>query len=225
LANDLRLGVTGSISVAHQLIAADLIDEYRLLVDCAREPRWERVRGPSEGVAVGYSHRMAASPDSSPRARLVVGNAKTFGGPAFLQQRLALFGKVVFLLSFGFFVIMNSMIAIGGRVPVAVLFTQQSNVFHLLSSSVMAALWLVMSVRRDRHRLDPRAGRGVVEPPRTARVGDSADRRRPAVAGGASGHLQRGAAESATARERQARPRRLRVGLVPDAPRREPGTA
>ena len=44
-----RLGVTGSISVAQQLVAADLVDEYRLFV-------YPVLVGPGAGVLAGTGH-------------------------------------------------------------------------------------------------------------------------------------------------------------------------
>jgi dihydrofolate reductase len=55
------LGVTGSISVAHQLIAADLVDEYRLLV---------------YPIAIGTGERLF--PAGSPRLDLRLIDSRSF---------------------------------------------------------------------------------------------------------------------------------------------------
>jgi eukaryotic-like serine/threonine-protein kinase len=71
----------------------------------------------------------------------------TWAGSPFVQARLALLGKTVFLLSFGFFVIMNCVMIVAGRAPVLPTLVTQANVMHFLSSSVMGALWAIASLR------------------------------------------------------------------------------
>ncbi len=70
----------------------------------------------------------------------------THAGPTFVQDRLRLLGKTVFLLSFGFYVAINGLYIAGG-VPVWPLLTMQHNVMHLIASSVMGVVWVVMRLR------------------------------------------------------------------------------
>jgi hypothetical protein len=51
----------------------------------------------------------------APRTRIVAAGFDTWARSPFVQARLALFGKTVFLLSFGFFVIMNLAFVLGKR--------------------------------------------------------------------------------------------------------------
>jgi hypothetical protein len=67
-------------------------------------------------------------------------------GPTFVQDRLRLLGKTVFLLSFGFYVAINGLYIASG-VPPGPLLTAQYNVMHLVASSVMGAVWVVMRLR------------------------------------------------------------------------------
>jgi eukaryotic-like serine/threonine-protein kinase len=77
---------------------------------------------------------------------LVGAGLDTWAGSQFVQDRLTLLGKTVFLLSFGFFAVFNG-IFIAGGVPVLPLLLMQANVWHLLSSSVMAVLWVITRAR------------------------------------------------------------------------------
>jgi eukaryotic-like serine/threonine-protein kinase len=70
----------------------------------------------------------------------------TWAGAPFVQDRLALLGKTVFLLSFGFFVVINGVLIAGG-VPILPLLMMQANVWHFLSSSLMVALWAMARAR------------------------------------------------------------------------------
>ena len=70
----------------------------------------------------------------------------THAGPTFVQDRLRLLGKTVFLLSFGFYVALNGLYIASG-VPPWPLLTMQINVMHLLASSVMGVVWVVMRRR------------------------------------------------------------------------------
>jgi serine/threonine-protein kinase len=71
----------------------------------------------------------------------------TWAGSPFVQARLGLLGKTVFLLSFGFFAVMNCVVIVGAGVGVLPSLITQANVMHFLSSSVMGALWAIASVR------------------------------------------------------------------------------
>jgi len=71
----------------------------------------------------------------------------TWAGSPFVQARLALLGKTVFLLSFGFFTIINCVVIVGAGIGVLPSLVTQANVMHFLSSSVMGALWAIASLR------------------------------------------------------------------------------
>jgi eukaryotic-like serine/threonine-protein kinase len=70
----------------------------------------------------------------------------THAGPTFVQDRLRLLGKTVFLLSFGFYVAINGLYIASG-VPPGPLLTMHHNVMHLIASSVMGVVWVVMQLR------------------------------------------------------------------------------
>jgi len=70
----------------------------------------------------------------------------THAGPTFVQDRLRLLGKTVFLLSFGFYVAINGLYIASG-VPPLMLLTMQHNVWHLIASSVMGVVWLLVRLR------------------------------------------------------------------------------
>jgi hypothetical protein len=65
----------------------------------------------------------------------------TWGGSPFVQARLALLGKTVFLLAFGFFAVMNVLLLVGGGIGILPRLVTQANVMHFLSASVMGALF------------------------------------------------------------------------------------
>jgi eukaryotic-like serine/threonine-protein kinase len=71
----------------------------------------------------------------------------TSGGSSFVQARLALLGKTVFCLAFGFFTVMNTLLLAAGGLGILPSLVNQANVWHFLAACVMAALWLVASVR------------------------------------------------------------------------------
>jgi len=78
---------------------------------------------------------------------LVGAGLDTWSGSPFVQERLALLGKTVFLLSFGFFTVINGVLIAGAGVGILPALVTQANVMHLLSSSLMAVLWAIARAR------------------------------------------------------------------------------
>ena len=74
-------------------------------------------------------------------ARLMGAGFDTWGGSTFVQARLALLGKTVFLLAGGFFVVMNGLLLAGGGLRILPALATQANLMHFLAASVMAVLW------------------------------------------------------------------------------------
>ena len=93
----------------------------------------------------GYAATVVARTSPAEPIRLVGAGIDTGPGPTFVQGRLALLGKVVFGLSFGFFVVMNGMLLAGGGLAMLPALANQRNIWHLLSASVMAVVWAVTS--------------------------------------------------------------------------------
>jgi eukaryotic-like serine/threonine-protein kinase len=80
------------------------------------------------------------------RSTMLVGAGfDTSGGSPFVQARLALLGKTVFLLAFGFFAIMNGMLIVGGGFAILPLLATQANLWHFFAASVMGVVWLLAS--------------------------------------------------------------------------------
>lgn len=92
--------------------------------------------------------RVMLEPGSSSAGSVLIGAGfDTSGGSPFVQARLTLLGKVVFWLSFGFFAVMNGLLLIAGGLASLPGLVTQANVWHLLSSSLMAVLWGITRVR------------------------------------------------------------------------------
>src|SRR5262249_27303734 len=91
--------------------------------------------------------RMVDGASPSPDGPFVGAGLDTGAGWPFVQERLALLGKTVFLLAFGFFVVINALFVVAGGVPLVPLLLQQHNVMHFLSASVMAAVGALTRVR------------------------------------------------------------------------------
>ncbi|HVR21536.1 MAG TPA: serine/threonine-protein kinase, partial [Polyangiaceae bacterium] len=89
------------------------------------------------------------APRISPSAStmLVGAGFDTWAGSPFVQARLALLGKTVFLLAFGFFTVINLVFIASGGLAILPMLVNQANVFHFLSALVMAALWGVARLR------------------------------------------------------------------------------
>jgi eukaryotic-like serine/threonine-protein kinase len=81
------------------------------------------------------------------RSTMLVGAGfDTSDGSPFVQARLALLGKTVFLLSFGFFTIMNGVLVAGGGLAILPSLVTQANIWHFLAACVMGALWLIAGI-------------------------------------------------------------------------------
>ncbi len=89
----------------------------------------------------------AALSVDAPAAPFIGAGFDTWAGSPFVQARLGLLGKTVFLLSFGFFLVINGLLFVGGGVRVLPLLVNQANIWHALASSVMALLWGVTRLR------------------------------------------------------------------------------
>jgi eukaryotic-like serine/threonine-protein kinase len=84
---------------------------------------------------------------TAPRVPFVGAGLDTHAGVGFVQARLALLGKTVFLLAFTFYLVINGVIFSSGLVPLFGLLAQHHNVWHLLAASIMAVVWALASVR------------------------------------------------------------------------------
>ena len=56
----------------------------------------------------------------------------TWAGSPFVQARLALLGKTVFLLAFGFFAVINGLLVAAGGFGILPALVTQANVMHFL---------------------------------------------------------------------------------------------
>ena len=89
---------------------------------------------------------MATRPSSSSRLPIGAG-LDTWAESSFVQARLALLGKTVFLLAFGFFAVFNAVLLVAGGLGSWPALITQRNVMHLASVSVMALLWALARLR------------------------------------------------------------------------------
>ena len=70
-----------------------------------------------------------SSPAPSTDSPFIGAGFDTWAGSPFVQARLGLLGKTVFLLSFGFFLVVNSLLALGGGVHVLPMLVNQANIW------------------------------------------------------------------------------------------------
>jgi hypothetical protein len=83
----------------------------------------------------------------APKETFIAAGFDTWAGSPFVQARLSLLGKTVFLLSFGFFTVINVIMVAGAGFGVLPSLVTQANVMHFLAANVMGALWLITSIR------------------------------------------------------------------------------
>src|SRR5688572_1209752 len=91
---------------------------------------------------------MIGRPSPTPEAQLIGDGFDTWGGSPFMQQRLALLGKTVFLLAGSFFVVANALVVAVGGLGVLPLLVTRANLWHFLAASVMGVLWGLARWRR-----------------------------------------------------------------------------
>jgi hypothetical protein len=90
---------------------------------------------------------MLGRPRSSAPVPVIGAGFDTWGGSPFVQQRLALLGKTVFLLAGGFFTVINIVMLAGGGLGILPALVTRANVWHALAASVMGLLWAIASWR------------------------------------------------------------------------------
>jgi serine/threonine protein kinase len=64
------------------------------------------------------------------------------GGGAFVRERLGLFARTIFVLSFSFYVALFVALVLGGGAPLGAVLAAPAGAFHLAASLTMAAVWL-----------------------------------------------------------------------------------
>jgi tRNA A-37 threonylcarbamoyl transferase component Bud32 len=79
----------------------------------------------------------------TPEAQVIGAGFDTWGGSPFVQQRLALLGKTVFLLSGSFFIVINTLMLAGGGLAALPALATRANLWHFLAASVMGLLWAI----------------------------------------------------------------------------------
>lgn len=89
--------------------------------------------------------RKPESPVASTTRKMLDRGLDTSGGTDFVSQRLALLGKTVYLLSFGFYALLVVSVVFVGHAPFLDVVLRKVALFHLLASSVMGLLWLFAS--------------------------------------------------------------------------------
>jgi eukaryotic-like serine/threonine-protein kinase len=83
----------------------------------------------------------------TPAPRLNGAGLDTWAESSFVQARLALLGKTVFLLAFGFFAVFNAVALVAGGLGTWPSLVTQANVMHFASAMVMAALWALTRLK------------------------------------------------------------------------------
>jgi serine/threonine-protein kinase len=84
---------------------------------------------------------------SAPNGMFFGAGFDTCGGSPFVQQRLALLGKTIFLLAGGFFAVTNSLLLAGGGLRVLPMLANQANLWHFLAAAVMGVVWAIARLR------------------------------------------------------------------------------
>ncbi len=79
---------------------------------------------------------------------MVVAGLDTSEGRAFVRDRVATFGKTIFVLSGGFWAILSGVYAALGKTPDAIIGGWRASAFHFSAASIMGILWWVAR-RRD----------------------------------------------------------------------------
>src|SRR2546422_10918073 len=67
----------------------------------------------------------------------------TSGGTGFVRERLALLGKTLFLVSFGFWLFLLASMVLGAKAPLVPVLRSPVALGHVCASSVMSAVWLL----------------------------------------------------------------------------------
>lgn len=100
-----------------------------------------------QAMTLSLTETELASPASVTRP-LIARGLDTSGGSDFVRERLALLGKTIFLLSFGFYVLLTaSMVVVGGAHFVEVVIAPVA-MWHLCATSGMGLLWLFATRRK-----------------------------------------------------------------------------
>src|SRR6187551_2623875 len=76
----------------------------------------------------------------------------TSNGLDFVRERLALVGKTLFLVSFGFYLFLLASMVLAGGAPFIGVVTSPVAMGHLAASSTMALLWLLATRARFSRR-------------------------------------------------------------------------